>query len=746
MNKIEKLFSSFIETQSFETGKDNGYKSAINTIRKTLPDMNPTPSWADIYAEMVKTEHRKNASQVMIIWLLFSVCLDKNGLLSGKNKGLFAKNADAIEDYATSTFVGKVAVIRDENFNPLSVVKPERKTPPKPQEKNRIFVIKSLTEQEFDFIMLYLSSIDDNWRESRLRKGLIDAICALSAGHLLPTNINEYNDSLFEQQFDLIQKLIPNEKKNKHDRQTMAASCTSELINFYIWIQNALDEKARNDNFKVYTLSVLKYQYLVSCLCSGYTVVNYSIYDNPPRSDKWILNPQKMMLHETAEADKITSLDLTIIKNKYLRQWVKECYWFDDTHGINNRTKEYRPIFDFIAIIDEKCENDQQPKIEVDDVLSYKALCMSRNTQDSTVSRKLGFVRYFLNFIKNKGYFDVDELLFRLLIHHDSDSNPYKETYTKEEIKQLLDAYRDSYEKCEDEDRSLLYALYYYVIAIQSISEMRISTILNLKTDCLVKTLDRKQNSEYKVVVQSKTSGKDFEEYNITKYVKSLIDEVKALTSDVRASASGVEKEYLFIYRRRSHRIVGIVRQDALSVFHKNVCNEYGIRQLQLGAIRNYYQQQVSNYVVENNGDPMMIERLSKHGINVHIQHYDTVDIKDFCQRFYQVEIGSIEIKGRVEEKNDKPKRNDVAHGCGHCSLEKCVLTGNLECLMCDKFVTTLDCIPFFEKEIASIDKMILKQPLQHEKEFLNNKKRLNVAYLTKLYELEANINGSKSV
>ena len=248
------------------------------------------------------------------------------------------------------------------------------------------------------------------------------------------------------------------------------------------------------------------------------------------------------------------------------------------------------------------------------------------------------------------------------------------------------------------------------------------------------------------MVVQSKTSGREFDEYNITRYVKGLIDEVKNVTNILRNDAIGVEREYLFIYRRERQCTIGIVRQDSLSVFHNKICKEYGIRMLKLGAVRNYYMQQVSEYVVENNGDQTEIEYLSKHTVKVHIRNYDTVDIKDFCQRFYQVEIGSIELKGRVEEKNNKPPKNDVAHGCGHCSLEKCVLKGNLECLMCDKFVTTIDCIPFFKKEISSIDEQILEQPLQHEKEFLNNKKRLNVAYLAKLYELEESINGDKTI
>ena len=191
---------------------------------------------------------------------------------------------------------------------------------------------------------------------------------------------------------------------------------------------------------------------------------------------------------------------------------------------------------------------------------------------------------------------------------------------------------------------------------------------------------------------------------------------------------------------------LSIVRQDALSVYHKKICNENNIRYLRLGAIRNYYQQQVSDYVTQNGDDPMLIEKLSKHGINVHIQHYDAVDIKAFCEKYYNIEIGNIKLKGKIEKENLEDEHKTVAHGCGHCDSDKCVLSGNLDCLMCDKFVTTLDCIPHFENEIKLIDELIVRQKIVHEKEFLIAKKKLNVAYLTKLYELEEKINGNKKI
>ena len=122
ITKLENLFDSFISNQSFNMEKDNGYRSAINIIKKTLPNMKSSPAWGDIYTEITKTEHRKNANQILTVWILFAVYLDKKGILCGVNKGLFAKNADAIEDYVKSTFSGKATVLRNKNFNPLSII------------------------------------------------------------------------------------------------------------------------------------------------------------------------------------------------------------------------------------------------------------------------------------------------------------------------------------------------------------------------------------------------------------------------------------------------------------------------------------------------------------------------------------------------------------------------------------------------------------------------------------------------
>ena len=717
---------------------------AIITIRKEIAEIEINDiSWEYVHSSMIKNKKLKHRAQLFQCWFIFLLFLDEKGLIKDKYAGLYVKYKWEIITYLSHNSIHRFDIILNNNTIPTSFFGAPYKI--KPQYNNYVaFVIPNCNESTHDLFMSYLKSLDDTVLQSRLNMGAILMFMYLcEIGNCTFNSINDFNDATFKKHYDIITN---KEKSLITGKAVSEDKVVANLISFYLWIQQSMNEQKRKENFKIYSTQVLKYPRIISALKEKYVPVNYSIYEKPPKEDKLIINSQDMTLHTTSLADKISVLDVSWIQNDMLRTWVKECFWYDETHIIQTRVKQYNCIFDFVKLIDAKSSKSSTPIVSTEDILKYKSTIISGKIQDSSAGRKFGLVKYFLNFLNDNQYINIDPMIFRLLVHHDNESLAYKETYTKDEVHQILDVYKRTYEKTDDSKFKLLYSLYYYIIAIQSVSEMRVSTILNLKTDCIKETLSSKGHIEYKVVVQSKTSSNNSDEYNITRYVKSLIDEVKNITDNIRDEAIGIEKNYLFIYKRHNNSTISIVRQDALSVYHKKICNEHNIRYLRLGAIRNYYQQQVSNYVAQNGDDPMLIERLSKHGINVHIQHYDAVDIKAFCEKYYNIEIGNIELKGKIEKENLEDEHKTVAHGCGHCDSDKCVLSGNLDCLMCDKFVTTLDCIPHFENEIKLIDELIVRQKIVHEKEFLIAKKKLNVAYLTKLYELEEKINGNKKI
>lgn len=78
-------------------------------------------------------------------------------------------------------------------------------------------------------------------------------------------------------------------------------------------------------------------------------------------------------------------------------------------------------------------------------------------------------------------------------------------------------------------------------------------------------------------------------------------------------------------------------------------------------------------------------------------------------------------------------KNHTVAKECGYCSSENCVLNNTLDCLTCSHFVATVDRIPFFRIQIASIDLKINEIKAQHDIESLICIKRLYVKYIEEL-------------
>lgn len=552
-------------------------------------------------------------------------------------------------------------------------------------------------------------------------------------------SIQLFDDDSFYKHYSKIMSHYESRKGNVHK---LRAAILGQLIGFYGYIQTLLSDEIRNANFKLFDSTVLKYQRLQGCLEQGYEVVNYNIYSEPPKGSKFLINPRQMHTRGAGEIDKPVAFDISSITNSRIRDWVLECYWKDTEHILSTRGKTYSPVIDFAVMVCRRYQpEDVDINITIDDILDYKKAVLSKANQASTESRCLGMIKYFLQFIESKGYAEIDGLHYRVLVHSDSKSSPNKAAYTNEEIHQLTEAYRSYAEQNKDSLFGVLYELHHIFFQILTVSDIRYSNLLELRKDSLQKTLNRNGADEYKVVIRAKNGQDDDVVYNITRYTKALITEAMKLTEDLRLEANGPEADYVFIYKRKAHNSIALFRDGTVRNFHIRICEMAGVRYLTLAGVRNMYGQAASNRIAKDGYDPVMVEKITGHTHSVHVRSYDKPDIYEFCQRFYQVEIGSVHISGSVEIKTDLPEAQTVMNGCGHCKEKNCILNGYLECLLCKSFVTTLDCIPYFEEAIKTLDEMIRKQHIAHEREFLISKKKLHVAYLEKLMELEAATN-----
>ena len=165
------------------------------------------------------------------------------------------------------------------------------------------------------------------------------------------------------------------------------------------------------------------------------------------------------------------------------------------------------------------------------------------------------------------------------------------------------------------------------------------------------------------------------------------------------------------------------------------MCQEAGITDLPPNALRNYYMNQVSSAT----DNKELIEKATGHSYEVHIRNYEDVDIREFAQRYYNEEIGDVNLNGSVESNQNIPKDRIVADGCGGCQKDHCIMQGLIDCMLCRQFVTTPAFIPRFEQKIEEIDQRIYNQSIAHEKEFLNLQKKIMVAYVARLMEVKKN-------
>ena len=364
-------------------------------------------------------------------------------------------------------------------------------------------------------------------------------------------------------------------------------------------------------------------------------------------------------------------------------------------------------------------------------------MVLSLDVSETSQAHKLSQARKFINFLFITNKQEKNDVLIDVLFYKDQDSTAYKEHYSKEELIKLLSQLKADYENEPNKFVKKRYHLDYYFTLILSLTEIRKSNLLNLEADCLVKTLSRKGADEYKIVCQTKTSKGEYVEYNITRYVKNIIDEVYNITEEDREIATSNIKRYLFIAPRQHHKTVAKLSERNLDKHLIAACENAGIPYKPFAAIRNYYQNEVSQFIENNNLGDLQLQALSGHTKRIHEQHYVTHEIKELCQALYGVKIGDMQLKGNISPHTKIEKENTVRNGCGGCTSAKCDFNSNLDCLMCNKFITTLKCIPYFEKEITKIDRTISSIDIKHEQEFLVSKKKLLVAYLEKLYQLK---------
>lgn len=348
-------------------------------------------------------------------------------------------------------------------------------------------------------------------------------------------------------------------------------------------------------------------------------------------------------------------------------------------------------------------------------------------------------IRRLLNYCFSVGIQENDPILIKLLDHVDDKNNSFTDCYTTEEAKKIIDGFYLDYKTEQDYDKRNLYLLHYYFVLLNMLTEVRKKNLLNLRTGCLIKTMTGSHNDEFKVRCTTKTSNGEYAEYNVTKTAVDIIKKVMEITYPLRQEVPDQYKDVLFITKRLHGNVVLPMSERTLDKHFKSICDKKDITCLLFKGFRNTYQNAITKYVEDHNYNNELIPILSGHSYQIHERYYVNEDIKDACSLMYNIEIGDLDLQGIIKDRNESTvdDSKNVMNNCGYCNNDRCNLEGNLDCLMCRNFVTTLSNIDYFKKAIENIDIAIKSQPIMHEKEFLVSKKKLLVGYLQALLTLK---------
>ena len=283
----------------------------------------------------------------------------------------------------------------------------------------------------------------------------------------------------------------------------------------------------------------------------------------------------------------------------------------------------------------------------------------------------------------------------------------------------------------EKAQNNTLHMLYYIVFCLNTLTPLRISSILDLDDNCLVE----KSKGIYALEVKVKTSDGDEKDIQISKEVKRLVEVALSLTKETRNNAPAEQKHYLFLVNNQKDFYRSIPSRSYANYLH-NCCDEAGISRYSAQNLRKTYYTNLVENAIKNNVSLMSLKELTGHAnIDTTENYYVKENIRNYLEATYGVEIGNIPVVGTVATEYPEAKHEDIVNdGCGYCRNPECNVLGTANCLMCKGFITTPKHIAQFEEAINILSQQIVDNENPHDKEHLYALKRLYAAYLEQLY------------
>ncbi len=489
-------------------------------------------------------------------------------------------------------------------------------------------------------------------------------------------------------------------------------------------------------------VKILQRQYTATELLDGYQVISYNPIESVPVADKWLLCYAGMEDRNSSVTTTATkAIDFTKIKSKTYREWYKHYIWHGNTglhtklHAISIIVLFLNYVYDIkqgkqFSIYSKKTVNEA---ISLNDVLAYKNHILNTKENNRTRNGYIYTARALLKHVLDNKLADVENGIFYHLSFTLSNDYNNSEPISDENLKKLAVYIKN------DAESSIEKAVFYSIFYIALETEFRGSQILSLTTDCVHET---SKPNEYVIKSKTKVSGDQIMEQPITIYVKRHIDEIIKMTDGFRRDCQNDDlKKYLFLLPSKKKGTFRILGSENFNKYLKKCCSDLGIKEYTLSNLRDTHMTKAEEFIIRNAISDIEQSVLSGHkSPNTGTKHYIETQIKDLLESVHGVIIGNVNVEGKVLSEVPSEiatDENAVSNECGYCSSEVCNNFSYLDCLLCKDFITTLSRIPYFEEQIAVVNKKIKSVSIKHDKEDYVNIKLLLVNYLEELLILK---------
>ena len=466
-------------------------------------------------------------------------------------------------------------------------------------------------------------------------------------------------------------------------------------------------------SFKVLNPSIINYNSVIRLVNVGFKPIIFNTAESTPRFDKWIL----------WDGTRAYAFDFSQINTPMKMQALKTYIWTEPTPKLSSKRQMMPHFISFLNGM-----SNEGLKVSVKDVMTFKNNLSRLSAPSAAVFSST--VRDFVRFIKVACGAEVSTLVLDAFSSEGTNAKPFKESYSAEQMKLIFEG-MDAWIANTEGEMHDNYVLKKLIARIVNETPVRGENVQYLTLNCIEKA---KGTDRYYLHYNPKNYAEDT--IPLIPEVKALFDEAIELTSKYRKSGSAQAK-YIFIYRRARGNSIDVVSAARTSAFINDVCKQLGLLQLSLKGVRNRFMDKVTRAIgAKGDVSKSFVEAASRHSANVHFQNYVDADIHKVCLNMYGITIGTTDLKGVVALTSpEATKANTVLNGRGHCTAASCEDKTLCDCLMCRRFKTTPDCIPFFEKELRALETRIYESTMEEERKFLTAMKALNLKYLVALYE-----------